>query len=135
MKKRYIMLTVILCILLIWIGSIIASGIFTLCFGSEFMDFEALDIGYLYNYGKNTKISVLYYFQSRSVVYFYSDLGGEKVLLIKSEGKWKVEETLASWSSQGSADDYFIWPYFKNYVPGFCSTEAGDRGTVLLSPC
>lgn len=40
---------------------------------------------------------------------------GYKVLLKlkkNSEGVWKVDDEIKSWSSSGSADD-FIWPYYK----------------------
>ena len=120
MKKRHISLGVILCIILLWLGSILTASILTVCFAYEFTDFEAIGAPWLDDYGyyNNTKIRVLSYSGHRAKVYFYSNKGGECILFIKCEGQWKYEKTLANWSGAGgSADDYFIWPYYKHYVP------------------
>ena len=40
-----------------------------------------------------------------------------KVSFHKVDGQWQYHESVATWSGTGgSAEDYFVWPYFKHYV-------------------
>lgn len=64
------------------------------------------------------ELRVLSYNAEKAVVYYFADTGGEKAHFVNCDGQWVYEKTSAAWSSLGgSADHYFIWPYFKNYVP------------------
>ena len=115
MKKRYIALLVVLGIFLIWLGSMGVAGVLTALYDDEFTDFEAMDLQWLSdeNYDKR----ILSYGKRHAKVYFYNESFGVCIRFTKQNGQWKAEQELASWSSQGSADDYFIWPYYKHYVP------------------
>ena len=108
MKKRYIALLVVLGFLLVWLGSMGVAGILTALYADEFTDFEAMDLQWL---------SSESYGQQHAKVYFYNESLGACIRFVKQDGQWKAEKEVATWSSQGSADDYFIWPYYKHYVP------------------
>jgi hypothetical protein len=115
MKKRYIALLVALGFLLVWLGSMGVAGILTALYADEFTDFEAMDLQWLS--GESYERRVLSYGQQHAKVYFYNESLGACIRFVKQDGQWKTEKEVATWSSQGSADDYFIWPYYKHYVP------------------
>lgn len=110
----------ILCVVLalsviLWVGPVIYCNVLTGCFGHEFE--SPGDIGYHYWWDEDPQFKVMSYGPKAATVYFYSPLGGEKVSFQKVGGQWQYHETIASWAGNGgSADDYLIWPYFKNYV-------------------
>ena len=61
----------------------------------------------------------MYYSSKKAIVYFWIEDGyGEQVEFKKDKnGNWKSHRCLSSWSkSGGTADDYFIWPYFTDFV-------------------
>ena len=110
----------ILCVVLalsvvLWVGPIIYCNALTGFFGHEF---EAPgDIGYQYWWDEEPQFKVMSYGSKTATVYFYSSQGGEKVSFHKVDGQWQYHESVATWSGTGgSAEDYFVWPYFKHYV-------------------
>lgn len=115
MKKRYIALLVVLGFLLVWLGSMGVAGVLTALYADEFTDLEAMDLQWLS--GEDYEKRVLSYGKQTAKVYFYNESFGVCVRFTKQDGQWKAEKEVATWSSQGSADDYFIWPYYKHYVP------------------
>lgn len=118
MKKRYIALLLLLFIVVTWLASILLAGILTALYADEFSDFKALEVEWLYNaFDETANKRVITYTGKRAKVYFYSEYYGECISFVKKDGEWKFDETIANWSSRGSADDFFIWPYFKHYVP------------------
>lgn len=120
MKKRYKVLILIVLILLFWVGNVCYCGILTKIHGDEFVDFNEVGFDYLHPWEGTPKLRVMSCSSNEAKVYFYKETGGEKVLFIKQDDKWKYEKTIAIWTSAeqgGNATDYFIWPYFKNYVP------------------
>lgn len=114
-RKRHIVWIVCVCVALIWVGPLLGAGVFTACFGDEFADYEQLGVqGYMcYVEGHR----VLFYSSKKAVVYFYNDNYGERNVYQKKNGKWVLVNTTAAWSTEGNAEDYLIWPYYKNYVP------------------
>lgn len=118
MKKHGIIALVTLAgVAVFWIGSVLFAGIFTVLHADEFRDFDAIDAGWLYNYGDEKEIRVIHYNRNCAKVYFYSETGGDYISFAKKDGQWKSDKTIASWSGLGgSADDYFVWPYFKDWV-------------------
>ena len=101
--------------MVLWIGTIAYYNVLTGLFGHEFE--VTGDIGYQYWWNEEPQFKVMSYGADTATVYFYSPQGGEKVSFCKVDGQWEYQETIAVWSGNGgTADDYFIWPYFKHYV-------------------
>lgn len=103
--------------ILLWLGAILKNSYLTTKYSSEFIDFYEIGFDFLHPWDNEPNLRILSYSQNKATVYYYGDSGGEKVVFIKEDSKWKYLKTAAIWSSQGSADDYFIWPYYKNIVP------------------
>lgn len=118
MKKVLKIIGLAVCVLiLVWAVSIVYVNILTGFHGDAFTDLEAMEITYLHAWEGEPEIRVLSYWGNSAVVYFFNASGGEKIKLIRENSGWKYEKTLAIWSGTGgSADDYFIWPYYKNWV-------------------
>lgn len=117
MKKRYILL-VLVGVLLVWIGTMIYISLLTCSYGDEFHDLSEIGFDFGHPWDGEPELRVLSYGPEEATVYYFTETGGEKALFGKKNGQWEFERTLAIWSDWGgSADDYFIWPYFKNYVP------------------
>ena len=90
----------------------------TNAYESDFKDVDTSQYDCLHAWDEeNFQIRVLAYSNDRAVVYYYSECGGEKIEFRKTNNIWQYHQTIAIWSTQGSADDYFIWPYYKNLVP------------------
>lgn len=105
-------------ILFHWFFSVTYAKYLTDSHGSEFKDIKALQYDHLHAWDEGDfQIRILSYSNDRAVVYYYSEYGGEKIEFCKKNNVWQYYRTLAIWSKQGSADDYFIWPYYKNIVP------------------
>ena len=120
MKKwyRFVALLMLVCFCIYWLGCILFSKILTMLYADEFTDFEEINATWLYNYGDEKKIRVISYESNYAKVYFYSKTGGDYISFVKQDGRWQSEEIIANWSGiGGSADDYFVWPYYKHYVP------------------
>ena len=115
MKTRTKVILLILILPAMWLVSILHNNILTAVWGNEFADPASVGIKYMQN--EEPSLRVMSYWFNKAEVYYFTPTGGEKVLFIKENGKWTYKETLANWSGVGgSADDYFIWPYFKNWV-------------------
>ena len=117
-KILFCILAIIALVFLVyWTYSILTAECLTNAHKSEFMDVTTLQYDYLHAWDEEDfQIRVLSYSNDRAVVYYYSECGGEKIVFQKND-IWQYHQTLAIWSTQGSADDYLIWPYYKNYVP------------------
>lgn len=117
MKKLKIVLFGFLLIVCIWVGSMLLPMVLTSFFGNEFSNFEEID--YSTMFPNDMEYRVTYYSPNKAIVYFWMDDSyGEQIEFKKDiNGNWKTHRYLAGWSSMGgNADDYFIWPYFKDYV-------------------
>lgn len=101
----------------LWGGTVLKNQYLTHKHGDEFTDHAKLELQHMGAWDFASDLRVLRYSDSEAVVYYFSKDGGEKISFVQKDGHWKYDETLALWSSQGSADDYFIWPYFKHFVP------------------
>ncbi len=118
MKKWKFILLIAGALCLFWTGSIVWCGILTDRHGDEFTDFAAMDFDYTHVWWEDTpSMRVLTYNGQEATVYFFTAGGGEKVLFSKGESGWKFHRQLAAWADGGTGDDYFIWPYFRNWVP------------------
>ena len=115
-KKLFFVFFIIISIVLIyWICSVLTARCLTNTYGAEFMDISALQYDHLHAWDEEEfQIRVLSYSNDRAVVYYYSECGGEKIEFCKKNNIWQYHCTLAIWSEQGSADEYFIWPYYKS---------------------
>lgn len=118
MKKVFKIIAGILVVfLLFWLGSVAYAGILTALYADEFTDYEKMNYDFLHAWDDPANIRVLHYGGNEATVYFYTHSGGEKIKFVRGQDGWVYREMLAIWSRQGSADDYFIWPYFKDYGP------------------
>jgi len=117
--KRFAIVILIICVcfLLFWGGSIINASYLTVRYADEFSDHSKMNYDFMHAWDEPVNLRVLSYSSEYATVYFFSNSGGEKIKFIRGKYGWVYRETLAIWSRQGNADDYFIWPYFKNYVP------------------
>ena len=113
--KRIIAL-VLGAVLLFWVGSVLAVSYLTAIHADEFADYKAMKkMDYMHPWNDPPNIRVLSYGEQYADVYFYDENGGEKIRFTRQQDGWVYSKTLAIWSKHGSADDYLIWPYFKNY--------------------
>ena len=110
-------IALMLCLAVIWVISVVSAWILTGLFANEFTNFDQLEYDFPHPWYEEPMIRVLSYTPNRATVYFCSETGGEKTEFVKHNGQWKFADTLAIWSDAGNAEDYFIWPYFKHYVP------------------
>ena len=83
---------------------------------SEFAKLDQLGCEYLHPWEGTPKFRVLSYGHNYATVYYYAKIGGEKIKFKMTDSGWQYTETMLCWSSTGSADDYFVWPYYKNWV-------------------
>ena len=114
MKKRYKLCIIILCFFAYWGISIANASILTLIWGQRFEDYEQVG----YSAGSFfDDLRVVSYSPNKAKVYYFADDCGEKVVFKKVNGEWIYTETLGTWSIMGSAENYFLWPYFRNWVP------------------
>ena len=122
MKKTGRILCIVLCIVMLtpfvaWFGTIWKCNYLTAQYASQFKDFQEIGFDFMHPWDADFDLRVLNYSETKATVYYYADTGGEKAVFIKDNNTWKYQTTEAIWSKQGSADDYIIWPYFKNLVP------------------
>ena len=115
-RKVGMILSIILAVIIVlWLATVIFCNIQTRCFGYEFEQPD--NLGYTYWWNENPQFKVIWYGANTAIVYYYSPMGGEEVSFRKANGQWAYAKTIAVWSGNGgSADNYFIWPYFKHYV-------------------
>lgn len=117
MKKLILIILIVVAVLiLIWAGFMFRATILTAVYAEEFTDFKALGYDFMHPWEDTPMIRVLSYRSTNAIVYFCSSTGGEKVAFVKTDSGWTYLETLALWSSSGSAEHYFIWPYYKDWV-------------------
>ena len=117
-KKSIIVLIIIAVILFVWLSFVLYANILTANHAEEFRDTKAMQYNFLHAWDPSDyDLRVLSYSDSQATVYYFSECGGEKARFVKNSDAWIFDEILAIWSKQGSADDIFIWPYFKHYVP------------------
>jgi hypothetical protein len=114
MIKRWIFIIILLAILLTWLMTLVHIEILSVLHKDEF---AAHSQSWVYGENDTFKIKVMTYSKKTATVYLVSDTFGVKAKFTKQNGQWVHTEDLAVWSTQGSADQYFIWPYFKNLVP------------------
>lgn len=118
MKIRYIVLWILAAFLLFWGGSMLYCSHLTALYGDEFTDFEAMDFDHMHAWSEPPELRVLNYSDVQARVYYYSEHGGECAVFTKVNGQWRYQENDATWVDfGGTADDYFVWPYFRNWVP------------------
>lgn len=117
MRKYRIILIIPVVLFIIWIGTLLHAHHLTISYGEEFSEANIAGFDYMHPWDGEPNFRIIYYSQFSAIVYYYTETGGEKVLLNNYDGTWNYNQTLSIWSTQGSADDYFIWPYFKDYVP------------------
>lgn len=116
MKKAFYVIPIIF--ICIWIGSIIHCSILTSEHGAEFSSTEVIGFGYMHPWEGTPQLRVIMYSSTKAMVYYYAETGGELVEFQKENDGWFYKKTHSIWSSTGgSADNYFIWPYYKNWVP------------------
>lgn len=117
MKKVHKILIFITLLFVIWTGTIIYSNILTAMHGDEFADPNIIGFTGMHPWEGEPNFRVLFYSKNKATVYYYGMKGGEKAVFINDTGKWHYSKTTNAWSDfGGTADDYFIWPYFKNWV-------------------
>ena len=115
MKKKIVISS--LCVLLsIWVLSIIFARILTDKHFEEFFDLEKVGCTHMLSCGENPQFRVLSYGKDYATVYYFSPSGGEKMQFVNSNSGWKYNKTISTWSSSGSADSFFCWPYYKCWV-------------------
>ena len=102
---------------MVWLGAIWKCNYLTDQYASQFENFQEIGFDFMHPWDDDYDLRVLSYSETKATVYYYADTGGEKAFFIKDNDTWKYQATKAIWSRQGSADDYIIWPYFKNLVP------------------
>ncbi len=99
-----------------WLSSAAYCGVLTHLHGDEFVDPSAIGFADVSTYGWEPNLSVMRCSEEQAVVYYFDDTMGRKVSFVKVDGHWSYEDELATWSSTGSADDYLIWPHWKDCV-------------------
>ena len=104
-------------VLLTWIGSMVYASWLTALYADEFHEYCAENYDEAHFWDEPVQLRVVTYHTERAKLYIFNETGGEMVELVKTQEGWSHSSTIANWSSKGNADDYFIWPYFKNYVP------------------
>jgi len=119
MKKRFRLLLIFSMGVTLILGiTILRHRILTASFGDEFNDLKKVNFDCMHPWEGTPNLRVLSYNTDEAVVYYFTEDGGEKALFVKKDGQWRYKKTLAIWSANGgSADDYFVGPYFKHYVP------------------
>ena len=117
MKRKWL-LVIISAFLCVWVFSVVQAAVLTKLHGQEFSDPESVGCDWLQGYWTETpELRVLRYSKNRAVVYYYFSDYGEKNVFVKRDGQWEFEDTVANWTDAGgSADNYLIWPYWKNLV-------------------
>ena len=117
-KKGIFVLIFFVLLFLVWIVSLFSSLILTSLYGEEFRDLEQLGCDYMHPWVNDPELRVLSYSKDYATVYYYSPTGGEKIRFVRTKSNWTYDKTMAIWSGTGgSADDFFIWPYYRNWVP------------------
>ena len=117
MKTIRIILILFVFLLVIWMAAIVNASILTTIYKGEFWDTERVGFTGMHPWDGQPNLRVLYYTNKEAHVYYYGKMGGEKAVFIKANGKWNYEKTTHTWSNYGgTADDYLVWPYFKNWV-------------------
>jgi len=108
-KLLLIVLTIIFCFALFWVGSIIRCEILTLQHGKEFVGLEeSTNI-----LAESESLKVLDYSDIYAQVYYVDREMGNILRFSKQKNQWKFdkwEETV--WSKSGNADG-FMWPYIR----------------------
>jgi hypothetical protein len=85
--------------------------------GDEFANTEEIGFTGMHPWEGEPDFRVLSYSKNVAKVYYFSDTGGEKALFTRENGAWNYERSTKAWSAVGgTADDYLIWPYFKDWV-------------------
>ncbi len=117
MKIFRVILVVLVLLLAIWGIAVAHCSILTARYGDEFLDFESMEYDFMHSWTNYSNHRVLSYSKTVAVVYYFGSDGGEKVEFRKIDDQWYYQRTLMMWSNNGgTADDYFIWTYFKDWV-------------------
>ena len=136
MRIRNLFIITLLLILLFWMGSIFYSSLLTETHKEEFSDFATIGFDFMHPWEGEPDFRVLSYSSEKARVYYFADTGGEVALFLRQDGKWVFRDTSSIWSNYGgSADDYFAWPYFKDYVPSHLATIAMTSFVAVLLIC
>lgn len=116
MKKR-IWLMVLALFLCIWIGSTIHCSVLTFAYGEQFSQLELIGFSHMHPWEGSPDLRVMQYSDTKARVYYFTETGGELAEFRKENNVWVYKKIHASWTATGgTADDYFIWPYFRNWV-------------------
>ena len=116
MKFKKTIVIIVCMLLLVMLATIIYPIILTNLHTSEFANLEQLGCDYMHPWEGIPKFRVLSYGSHYATVYYYAKTGGEKIKFAMAGSGWRYHETMLCWSLSGSADDYFVWPYYKNWV-------------------
>ena len=117
MKIKRVGLCLVILLLAIWVAAVINANILTAVHGSEFRDLETIGFDGMHPWGSDPSLRVLSYSKNKATAYYYGKMGGEKALFSKMNGQWSYERNTLAWSNYGgTADNYFVWPYYKNWV-------------------
>ena len=111
---KYIPLLLIICLIMLWIGSVIRCEILTSRHSAEFIIPDEV-VEWAGDSGTMKVISLSE--QSAKIYYYYlNDYFAVLIYFTKHNNIWQYETWKAVWTS-GSADD-FIWPYFHHSPVG-----------------
>ena len=117
MRMKMIAWIVIFILVITWVLPVAYANILTATVGDAFTNTEEIGFTGMHPWEGEPNFRVLSYGKNVAKVYYYSSAGGEKALFVKENGAWRYQRSIKAWSAiGGTADDYLIWPYFKDWV-------------------
>lgn len=108
---KKMLIAIVACLCLFWVGSILKCEILTLLHGQQFLGLQEQT----HMLGESDYLKVLDYSATAARVYYVSSnsSGGDILKFTKQDGNWTFSEWEKTvWSNSGSADD-FMWPYIR----------------------
>ena len=117
MRMKMIAWAVAIILVIVWVFPVAYANLLTAIVGDEFANTEEIGFTGMHPWEGEPDFRVLSYSKNVAKVYYFSDTGGEKALFTRENGVWNYERSTKAWSAVGgTADDYLIWPYFKDWV-------------------
>lgn len=117
MRMKMIAWAVAIILVIVWVIPVAYANLLTAIVGDEFANTEEIGFTDMHPWEGKPDFRVLSYSKNVAKVYYFADTGGEKALFTRENGAWKYERSTKAWSTYGgTADDYLIWPYFKDWV-------------------
>lgn len=78
---------------------------------------DSIGFSHMHPWDGSPDLRIMQYSDTKAMVYYFTETGGEQAEFTKEDDVWTFEKIHACWSATGgTADDYFIWPYFRNWV-------------------